>query len=111
VFQHLTAQGLFIVDMYTPRALQYYASADATAYPFAQGYIYDVAEVQGNALTWQFKVFEQVAPDLYRLHTYAWREIIYPISQVKHALSQRFTLVECTPFEAGRRIQFVCQRT
>jgi hypothetical protein len=110
VSHHLNRDGLFIFDIYTSKALQHFRGKEATASKFSNGYIYDKAVVKENALTWDFKIFEKVTEDMYQLHEYEWKEVIYPTPQVRSALSRLFNILESRHYEEGRRVFFVCQR-
>ena len=110
VIQHLNEDGLFIFDMYTPKALQHFRGKEATASKFSKGYIYDGAIVKGNTLTWDFKVFEKITEDMYQIHEYEWKETIYPVPKVESALSRLFEFLEGKRREEGRRILFVCRK-
>jgi len=108
--QHLNEGGLFIFDMYTPRALQHFRGKEAAASKFPKGYTYDGAIVRGNTLTWDFKIFEKITDDTYQIHEYNFKERIYPVSKVKHALTKQFEILETEQWEEGRRIVFVCRK-
>ncbi|UCB60950.1 MAG: class I SAM-dependent methyltransferase [Candidatus Bathyarchaeota archaeon] len=110
VSQHLKESGLFIFDMYTPRALQHFRGKEATASKFPKGYVYDQALVRGNTLTWDFKIFEKITEDTYQIHEYEFTERIYPVSKVKHALTQQFEILKTRHLEEGRKILFVCRK-
>lgn len=110
VSQHLNEDGLFIFDMYTPKTLQHFKGKEVTASKFTKGYCLEGAVVKGNTLTWDFKIFEKVAQDMYQIHEYEWKETIYPVPKVESALARLFQILEKKQWEDGRRILFVCRK-
>jgi len=107
---HLNKDGLFIFDMYTPEVLKYFKGKPAVAEKFSFGYTHDKGIVNGNILTWEFKIFEKKGKDLYEEHTDLFSEYIFPVAKVKLALAKRFTTLETKPMDEGRRMLFVCRK-
>ena len=110
VHNHLNRNGLFIFDMYTPKVLKAFRGKPATAKEFEKGYVFDKAIVEGNMLTWDFKIFEKIADDTYQINEYEFTEKIYPVSKVKPILRKYFDVLEANLQEEGKKILFVCRK-
>ena len=110
VNKHLNDDGLFIFDMYTPKILKDFKEKEATASRFSKGYIHDWSIIKGNNLTWDFKVFERIKKDTYKINEYKWKEVIHPVPKVKSALSKHFKILKTKLMEEDRRILFICRK-
>jgi len=114
VKNHLKDDGLFILEMETPRILEDnnpYGRGKRTTSSvreFSKGYYYDIGIVNGNMLTWDVRIFEKLPNGLYQLHKYKFDETIYPVARVKKALSNHFKILETNPMEKGRIVVFAC---
>jgi len=110
VYAHLVEKGLFIFDMYTPAALEYFKGRKGTASRISKGYEMEWAIVKGNTLTWDFKIFEKITEDTYQINEYLWKETIFPVPKVESALSRLFKILESKQWEEDRRVLFVCRK-
>jgi len=110
VYAHLNEKGLFVFDMYTPKVLQHFKGSRATASKISKGYEIFWAIIKGNTLTWDFKIFEKIAEELYQINEYLWKETIYPVPKVKSALIKHFEILQTKRWEDGKRILFVCRK-
>jgi SAM-dependent methyltransferase len=113
---HLKDDGLFILEMETPRILKdnnsYRCKKMVTSRvrEFSKGYYYDIGIVKGNILTWDERIFERLPNGLYQLNEYKFDETIYPVARVKQALSNYFEILETNPMEKGRIVVFACRK-
>jgi ubiquinone/menaquinone biosynthesis C-methylase UbiE len=116
VNNHLKDDGLFILEMETPRILKdnnsYRCKKMVTSRvrEFSKGYYYDIGIVNGNILTWDVRIFERLPNGLYQLNKYKFDETIYPVARVKQALSNHFEILETNPMEKGRIVVFACRK-
>lgn len=110
VFDHLTMNGVFVFDMYTPEILRYENIRKPSFGEFPLGFTVDRGKIVGNQIIWEFKVFEHVGNQFYELHEYTWEERIFPIKEVEKELNLYFDILKKGLFEDGRRILFVCQK-
>ena len=110
VYAHLVEKDLFIFDMYTPAALEYFKGRKGTASRISKGYEMEWAIVKGNTLTWDLKIFEKITKDAYQINEYLWKETIFPVLRVKSALIKHFEILQTKQWEDGRRIWFVCRK-
>lgn len=108
VDQHLSQNGLFIFDMYTPKILKDFKDKKAQISKYSFGIIHDKPIIKNNTLTWDFKVFEEIKKGKFKLHRYKFKETIHPVAKVKSALSKKFKILETKLMDKGRRILFVC---
>lgn len=109
VKKHLNQDGLFILDMYTPKILEIYKNHKAGLSEFSKGFISDRAIIEGNKLTWDFKVFEKQKQKTYLLHKYLMTETICSIEKVRNELKKSFNIIEEIMFDNNKKILFVCQ--
>jgi SAM-dependent methyltransferase len=114
---HLSKDGLFIFDVFTPKMLrdtlhwqEKYKRPTSSVRTFSKGYYYDMSIIRGNTLTWDARIFERLPNGLYELNKYKFKETIYPVSEMKSALSEHFEILEANLREEGRVILFVCRR-
>ena len=116
VNNHLRDDGLFILEMETPRILKDNSSygckkvVTSRVREFSEGYYYDIGIVEGNILTWDVRIFERLPNGLYQLNKYEFDETIYPVARVKQALSNHFEILETSPMEKGRIVVFACRK-
>jgi len=117
VNMHLSRDGLFIFDAYTPKMLrdtlhwlEKYNRSTSSVREFPKGYYYDKEIVKGNTLTWDSRIFEKLPNGLYQLNKYKFKETIYPVAKMKSALSKHFEIVEANLREEGRKILFICRK-
>lgn len=116
VRNHLNDNGLFILEMETPKILKdnnpygFRKRTTSSVREFAKGYHYDIGIARGNTLTWDERIFEKLPNGLYQLNKYKFDETIYPVASVKRALSKHFEILENTPMEKGRIILFACRK-
>jgi SAM-dependent methyltransferase len=116
VNNHLRDDGLFILEMETPRILKDNNSygckkvVTSRAREFSEGYYYDIGIVESNILTWDVRIFERLPNGLYQLNKYEFDETIYPVARVKQALSNHFEILETSPMEKGRIVVFACRK-
>jgi SAM-dependent methyltransferase len=108
--EHLNVKGLFIFDTYTSDMLNHFKKQKPSMEEYAWGTIHDKALVKGNTLTWDFKVHENVGKGKVKVHQFLWKETLFPFTQIKSALLQRFKILEIRTLEKNRRIQFICQK-
>lgn len=105
VHKHLDEKGLFIFDMYTPGILEKEKNElqrrdnRATFWRVPIGFVSDKAIIEGNTLTWDFKIFERVQDDLYQLHEYQFTERIFPPRRVGRALEKKFEILEKVDYD------------
>ena len=118
VSEHLSRDGLFIFDVYTPKMLRYtlrwwekHDRSASSIRAFQKGYYYDRGTVRGNALAWDFRIFERLSSGLYKLNEYRFIERIYPVARMRSALSEHFDILEANLREEGRKILFVCRKS
>jgi len=112
VFNHLNEKGLFIFDMYTLKALKDLKKWTApTITPIKSvGYVYEKPIIKGNALFWDYRVFEKKKANKYELNKYLWKEKIFSAEKIKKALAKHFKILESRHFDNKRRILFVCRK-
>lgn len=117
VHRHLYEGGLFIFDTYTPLVLERNREAPAIFSEEPFGFSSDEGIVEGNQLTWDHKLFEQIERNIYELHQYYFRERVYPIKEVEVALTKNFRILERVdaesledPSEETLRILYVAKR-
>lgn len=116
VRNHLRDDGLFILEMETPRMLKacnpYGGKKMVTSSvrEFSKGYYYDMGIAKDNTLIWDVRIFEKLANGLYQLNKYRFFETIYPVARVKKALSKHFEILGTKPMEKGRIILFTCRK-
>jgi cyclopropane fatty-acyl-phospholipid synthase-like methyltransferase len=116
VRNHLRDDGLFILEMETPRILKDNNSygckkvVTSRVREFSEGYYYDIGIVEGNILTWDVRIFERLPNGLYQLNKYEFDETIYQVARVKQALSNHFEILETSPMEKGRIVVFACRK-
>jgi spermidine synthase len=116
VNNHLKDDGLFILEMETPRILKDNNSfgckkmITSRVREFSKGYYYDIGMVKGNVLTWDVRIFERLPNGLYQLNKYRFDETIYPVARVKQALSKGFEILETNSMEKGRIVVFACRK-
>jgi SAM-dependent methyltransferase len=116
VNNHLKGDGLFILEMETPRILKDYnphtsgKRATSSVKEFSKGYYMSGGIVKGNILTWDVGIFERLPNGLYQLNKYKFAETIYPVARVKKALSKHFMVLEANPMEKGRIVVFTCRK-
>ena len=119
VDEHLNNHGLFIFDVFTPKMLRdalrvqkyhFFLGSAYSVREYPGGCYFDRAIIQGNALTWDCRIFERLPNGLYQLNEYKFKERIYPVSKMKSALSERFDILEENLREEGRVILFVCRK-
>jgi len=116
VNKHLKDDGLFILELETPRILKDNNSygckkmVTSRVREFSKGYYYDIGIVKGNTLTWDVRIFERLPNGLYQLNKYKFDETIYPVARVKRALSNHFEILETNPMEKGRIVVFACRK-
>lgn len=110
VSNHLSEDGLFIFDMYTPKALTDFKEREATTRDFPDGSLHEEVAVEGDMLTWIFSVSDETRGGPQEVYEYRWKEIVHPVKKVKSALSNHFTVLEKKLMDEGRRMLFVCRR-
>lgn len=117
VHKHLNQDGLFIFDAYTPWALERNRGAPAVFSEGPFGFSSDKGIVEGNRLTWDYKLFERIERNVYELHQYYFKERVYPIKEVEGALTKHFLILERVdaesledPSEQTLRILYVARR-
>jgi cyclopropane fatty-acyl-phospholipid synthase-like methyltransferase len=116
VNNHLKGDGLFILEMETPRILKDNnphtsgKRATSSVKEFSKGYYLQYQCHKGNKLTWDVRIFERLPNGLYQLNKYEFDETIYPVARVKQALSNHFEILETNPMEKGRIVVFACRK-
>ena len=108
VYNHLNEGGLFIFDVYTPKALQYFKNGAESHSHFSGGMFSIKPICKDRCLTWEASITEDGKSK--RVHRYKWKETIFPMNKVATELRARFEIVEMKTFEGGRRELFVCMK-
>jgi ubiquinone/menaquinone biosynthesis C-methylase UbiE len=99
VYNHLEEGGLFIFDMYTKRVLEHNKGKPASFWKEKFGFASDEGIVNGNNLTWKFKIFERTNGDNYKLHNFEFNEKIFLDKQVESILKKYFKIIEKRDWE------------
>ncbi len=92
VKSHLSENGIFIFDFYTPKMLEKAKSWDK----FSKekfGYMWDKGIVKGNKITWHFSIFEKIGKK-YELNEYNFPEWTYPVKKVEEKIKKNFRILE-----------------
>jgi len=117
VSEHLSENGLFIFDVYTPKMLtvtrQWFETHRRSSFSGRKekfGYYFERGLVKGSVLTWDSRIFERLPSGMYRLNRYRFIERIYPVARMKSALSKHFDILETSLREKGIKIVFVCRK-
>jgi SAM-dependent methyltransferase len=101
VHKHLKENGLFIFDMLTPNFIQDAKHMDPKFSKHSFGFAVDDAGalVRGNQITQEFRIFEKVKHDTFRMHRYLIVERIFSLSRVERALEEKFRIITRVPVE------------
>lgn len=117
VYDHLNEGGLFIFDMYTQKVLNDNKGKPASFWSEKFGFASDQGIVEGNNLTWKFKIFERIKENDYKLHDFEFNERVFSSKLVEARLKRYFNMLEkkdwenmSNPNEKSLRILYVLRR-
>jgi SAM-dependent methyltransferase len=101
VHEHLKENGLFIFDMLTPNFIQDAKHTDPKFSKHSFGFVADDAGalIEGNQITQEFRIFEKVKDETFRMHRYLIVERIFSLSRVERALKREFRIIVRVPVE------------
>jgi hypothetical protein len=109
VKKHLSSEGIFIFDMYTPKMIEDSKKSNASFSEFKKGFMSDKAIIKNNTLTWDFRIFESKGKNNYEMHKYLMTETIFLINKVREELKKNFRILEEKQMYDGKKIIFVCK--
>lgn len=107
VKNHLSEEGLFIFDMYTPKMLEHQKNNPPSFYKEKFGYVIDEGIIRGNKLTWIFRIFEKQKGNNYKLWTEKFEERIFTEKQVEAELKEHFKILKKETIEDGLKVIYV----
>jgi SAM-dependent methyltransferase len=101
VHRHLKENGLFIFDMLTPNFIEDARHTEPKFSKHSFGFAADdaAAIVKGNQVTQEFRIFEKVKGDTYRMHRYFIIERVFSPGRVEKTLKRKFRLITRVPVE------------
>ncbi len=101
VHRHLKKNGLFIFDMLTPNFIEDARHSEPKFSQHSFGFAADdaAAIVKGNQVTQEFRIFEKIKGDMYRLHRFFIVERMFSPSRVEKALKRKFRIITRVPVE------------
>lgn len=101
VHRHLKENGLFVFDMLTPNFIEDAKHTEPKFSKHSFGFASDdaAAIVKGNRVTQEFRIFENIKDDMYRMHRFFIVERMYSPSRVEKALKRKFRIIKRVPVE------------
>lgn len=95
VHRHLKENGLFIFDMLTPNFIEDARQTEPKFSKHSFGFAADdaAATVKGNQVTQEFRIFEKVKGDMYRMHRFFIAERMFSLSRVEKPLKRKFRII------------------
>ena len=101
VHRHLKEDGLFIFDMLTANFIEDAKHMEPKFSQHSFGFAADdaAAIVKGNQVTQEFRIFEKIKGDMYRMHRYFIIERVFSPSRVEKALKRKFRIITRVPVE------------
>lgn len=101
VHRHLKENGLFVFDMLTPNFIQDAKHTDPKFSQHSFGFSSDdaAAIVKGNQVTQEFRIFEKVKGDTYRMHRFFIVERMFSPARVEKALRRKFRIIQRVSLE------------
>ncbi len=99
--RHLKENGLFIFDMLTPNFIENAKHSEPKFSQHSFGFAADdaTAIVKGNQATQEFRIFERIKGDMYRMHRFFIVERMFSPSRVEKALKRKFRIITRVPLE------------
>ncbi len=118
VHDHLVEDGLFIFDVNTVGELRRLGEEPPWVFDFDQHVlVMDVACDDDDLSEWDIRIFEHRGGSRFELHHEVIGELGVPLSRIKSALEERFTLLEETsdsgetPTDSSVKAYFTYRRT
>ncbi len=101
VHKHLKEDGLFVFDMLTRNFIQDAQRMDPKFSRHSFGFMSDdaTAIVKGNQVTEEFRIFEKVKGDMYRMHRFIIVERMFSPVRVEKTLRRKFRIIQRVSLE------------